>query len=134
VTAAKVRSAFGGESFEIVEMYLAHMAVAGMREEKGTERSMHCAISAEKIHATMYQEAERAADEGKDAELGPVQAGAVCGYMAEGEAPDKCPILGAAKRMFRTFAQAGGQCGETQDCQDRRREVHGLRRVHPGLP
>ncbi|MCX6349906.1 MAG: rubrerythrin family protein, partial [Candidatus Aureabacteria bacterium] len=67
-------------------------------------RSIHYAISAEKIHAAMYQEAKQAVDGGKDLELGPVQICGVCGYTAEGEAPEKCPVCGAVRAKFRAFA------------------------------
>lgn len=103
-TAENLQGAIDGETFEINEMYPAYMAVAKLQEEKGAERSMYYAISAEKIHAAMYQEAKQAVDAGKDVELGPVQVCEVCGYTAEGEAPDKCPICGAAKDRFKTFA------------------------------
>jgi rubrerythrin len=103
-TSENLQGAIDGETFEVNEMYPAYMAVAKMQEEKGAERSMHYAISAEKIHAAMYQEAKQAVDAGKDVDLGPVRVCAVCGYTAEGEAPDKCPICGVARDRFKTFA------------------------------
>ena len=64
---------------------------------------MHSALEAEKIHASMYETAQQSAVAKKDISLGTVQICTVCGYTAEGDAPDKCPICGAAKEKFRSF-------------------------------
>ena len=47
---------------------------------------------------------KKAVDAGHDMTLGPVQICAVCGYTAEGDAPDKCPVCAVAKDQFKTFA------------------------------
>ncbi len=70
MTAANLRSAYGGES-------MAHMRYK---------------IWAEKIHAKMYAAAKECVGAGKDIELGPVQICKVCGHTVEGDAPDECPI------------------------------------------
>ena len=85
-------------------MYAAYKQTAQFQGEKGAERSFHYAVSAEKIHAAMYTEAKEAVDGQKDCELGPVQICTNCGYTAEGDAPDKCPICGVASDRFKTFA------------------------------
>ena len=103
-TSENLEGAINGELFEINEMYPAFRAVAELQGEKGAIRSIHYAISAEKIHAAMYQEAKQAVDGGKDLDLGPVQVCGVCGYTAEGEAPEKCPVCGAVRAKFRAFA------------------------------
>jgi len=95
--------AIGGENFEVNEMYPAYMAVAKLQDEKGAVLSMHSALEAEKIHASMYETAQQSAVAKKDISLGTVQICTVCGYTAEGDAPDKCPICGAAKEKFRSF-------------------------------
>lgn len=103
-TSENLQGAINGETFEINEMYPAYRAVAEMQEEKGAQRSIHYAISAEKIHAAMYQKAKQSVDAGKDIELGPVRICSVCGYTAEGEIPEKCPVCGATRDKFRTFS------------------------------
>ena len=45
----------GGENFEVDEMYPAYMAVAKVQEEKQAMVSIHYALEAEKIHASMYE-------------------------------------------------------------------------------
>ena len=103
-TSENLAGAIEGETFEINEMYPAYMAVAEAQGEKGAQKSMHYAISAEKIHAEMYTKAKRSVDASEDIELGPVQICDVCGYTVEGEAPDYCPICGAKREKFRVFA------------------------------
>ncbi len=103
-TSENLDGAIEGETFEINEMYPTYKQTAQFQGEKGAERSFHYALSAEKIHAAMYQQAKQAVDGGKDLQLGPVQVCGVCGYTTEGDVPDKCPICGAGKDRFKTFA------------------------------
>jgi rubrerythrin len=103
-TSENLQGAINGELFEINEMYPVYLEAAEFQGEKGAGRSFHYALSAEKIHAAMYQEAKQAVDGGKDLDLGPVQICDVCGYTTEGDVPDKCPICGATHERFRTFA------------------------------
>jgi len=98
-----LQTAIDGENFEVEEMYPAYDAVAKLQEEKGAIRSVHYAIEAEKIHAAMYTEVRQAVKEGKDADLGDVYICPVCGYTAEGEAPNTCPICGVSKAKFVKF-------------------------------
>lgn len=103
-TSENLQGAIGGETFEVEEMYAAYLETARFQQEKGAQRSFHYALSAEKIHAEMFQQAKQAVDAGKDAELGPVQVCGVCGYTHEGDIPDRCPVCGAPRDRFKTFA------------------------------
>ena len=85
--------AIAGEIYEVEEMYPAYNAVAKLQGEK----------EAEKIHVQMYKKAKEAAEDGKDVALGTIQICSVCGYTAEGEAPEKCPICGASREKFKAF-------------------------------
>jgi rubrerythrin len=102
-TADNLGVAIGGENFEVDEMYPAYMAVAKLQDEKGAVLSMHYALEAEKIHASMYETARQSAVAQNDIALGTVQICSVCGYTVEGDAPDKCPICAATKDKFRSF-------------------------------
>ena len=84
-------------------MYPAYHAVAELQEEKGAVRSTHYALEAEKIHAEMYTDAKKTVMEKKDIEIGTIQICDVCGYTAEGEAPDKCPVCSAPASKFLAF-------------------------------
>ncbi len=102
-TSDNLQGAINGENFEINEMYPAYLAVAELQGEKGAIRSMNFAISAEKIHSAMYQEAKQSVDAGRDKELGPIRICGVCGYTAEGEIPQRCPVCGAGRDKFDSF-------------------------------
>ena len=102
-SAANLQEAINGETFEVEEMYPAYDAVAKLQGENGATRSIHYAIEAEKIHADMYKSAKAEADAGKDVAIGKVYICPVCGYTAEGEAPDKCPVCGAPGEKFVEF-------------------------------
>ena len=41
---------------------------------------------------------------GKDLPAAPIWVCSVCGHTAVGEAPDKCPVCGAAKQKFAAIA------------------------------
>jgi len=92
-----------GETFEVEEMYPAYKEVAKLQGEKGTQRSTDWALQAEKIHAAMYQKAKQAVEDGKDVDSKKIFICEMCGYTVEGQAPDRCPICGAAKDKFTIF-------------------------------
>lgn len=103
-TSQALAGAIEGETFEINEMYPAYLAVAEMQKEDAAIRSMHFAISAEKIHAAMFTEAKAAVDEGRDYDVDTIQICTVCGHtMVAGEAPDNCPICKAKKEKYIAF-------------------------------
>ncbi len=102
-TAQNLKVAFGGENFEVTEMYPAYSAVATLQEEKGALRSMQNALEAEKVHAKLYSTAQQAVEIKKDVELKDVSICEVCGYTMEGDAPERCPVCGAVHTRFRKF-------------------------------
>ncbi len=102
-TADNLAAAIAGETYEFEEMYPAFDAVANLQEEKAASRSVQRAMDAEKVHAALYTRARQALDAGRDTEMGPVVVCGACGYTAEGDAPDKCPLCGAPKERFSRF-------------------------------
>lgn len=102
-TAQNLKAAFGGESFEIAEMYPAYNAVAQLQEEKAALTSMQRALEAEKVHARIYSQAEQAVEMKKDLELPSVFVCETCGFTMEGDAPERCPICGAIHTRFAKF-------------------------------
>ncbi len=102
-TAQNLKTAFGGETFEITEMYPAYAEVAKLQEEKGALTSMTRAWEAEKVHAKLYSQAEKSVETKKDMELKQVFVCQVCGYTMEGDMPDRCPICGAVHTRFEKF-------------------------------
>ncbi len=103
VTAKNLESALGGENFEIAEMYPAYIAVAKEQAEGGAVVSMERALEAERMHAQLYTRAKQSAEAKQDVQVGALFVCDVCGYTAEGSAPDKCPLCGAPANRFRQF-------------------------------
>jgi len=91
-TSANLEAAFGGENFEVEEMYPAYKVVAELQEEKGAQRSIRYALEAEKIHEDMYREAKKLVDAGKDIDVTKVSICPVCGHTVYGDPTDRCPI------------------------------------------
>jgi len=102
-TAENLTAAIEGEDFEVEEMYPAYLAVAELQEERGAIRSFNYAVAAEKIHASLYRIAREKAEAGEDIQLGAVSICSICGHTVEGEAPDRCPICGAKKELYKAF-------------------------------
>ena len=102
-TAENLATAFGGETYEVEEMYAAYIAVAKAQEEAKALRSFERAREAEQVHAALYSRAQKAAETGRDTEMGTVSVCPVCGYTHEGDAPDVCPLCGTKKEKFVTF-------------------------------
>ncbi len=102
-TAENLKGAFGGESFEIAEMYPAYLAVANVQDEKAATVSMTRALEAEKVHAKLYSAAQQAVEMKKDTALGKVFVCPVCGFTMEGDAPERCPVCGAQRDRFKEF-------------------------------
>jgi len=96
-------TAIGGETFEVEEMYPVYHNDAQFQNEMGAATSTLHALEAEKVHARMYREAREAAVKGQDLKLGPVHICPVCGFTGEGEPPERCPVCGAAAKVFRKF-------------------------------
>ena len=102
-TRENLQTAYEGENFEIEEMYPAYKAVAELQNEKGALRSINFALSAEKIHRTLYNETKEKVEKREDVKLEKIYICPVCGYTVVGEAPDKCPVCGTSKSKFEEF-------------------------------
>jgi len=93
--------AVSGELYEFTEMYPEFIAQAKADGDSDAEVSFGWANKVEKIHHTLYQKALKSLDEGqrlKDEAYFVCQG---CGYTVGGEAPEKCPICGAPRSMFK---------------------------------
>ncbi len=101
-TSKNLELAIEGEDFEIKQMYPAYLAVAEMQAEKDAIRSMKWAWEVEKQHFSLYTDAKKAVDSGKDMTLGDLYVCECCGATQD-SAPDKCPICGAKKELFKKF-------------------------------
>jgi rubrerythrin len=97
-TKENLKEAIGGETYEFESMY-PHMIKEA--EEEGKKRaliSFNFANAVEKIHADLYKKALEAIGKNPEVDYHVCQ---VCGNTVEGDPPDKCPICGALKKMFK---------------------------------
>lgn len=97
-TPANLEAAIGGETHEFTEMYPEFIAEAEKEGNKDAVASFKFANAVEKIHAGLYQKALDDLGSNEEVEYYVCQ---YCGNTVEGEAPDKCPICGAPKKMFK---------------------------------
>ena len=95
-TPDNLQEAIGGETYEFTKMYPEMIKNAQAAGDKATERGLHLANEAEKVHAEFFKKA--AANPGKAAPK--VFVCKVCGHVAEGEAPDTCPICGSKHAAY----------------------------------
>jgi rubrerythrin len=80
-------------------MYPEMIEAAKAEAQKVAERSFSYANSVEKIHAELYQKLLDGL--GKSKENYPYYVCPVCGYTAEKQAPETCPVCGTKGGMFK---------------------------------
>jgi len=97
-TKENLEEALNGEVYEFQKMYPEMIASANGEGDKGAETSFHYANEVEKIHADLYRKAAGALGRNTPTDYHVCQR---CGNTVEGEPPEKCPICGAAKSMFK---------------------------------
>lgn len=97
-TKENLLDAINGESYEFQKMYPRMIEDAKEEGKKGAERSFSYANEVEKVHAQLYTKALENLGNNPEIDYYVCQ---VCGYTAEGEAPDQCPVCKSKKQMFR---------------------------------
>ncbi|MHB8139395.1 MAG: rubrerythrin family protein [Smithellaceae bacterium] len=98
-TKENLSEAVAGETHEFKSMYPAMIESAKAEGHKEAERSFNFANEVEKIHARLYQQMLDSLDTAKDSYSYYVCP--VCGFTAEKEAPETCPVCGAKGKMFK---------------------------------
>jgi len=93
--------AIGGENHEFTEMYPAFIKQAETEGEKKARDSFNLANKVEQIHHGLFQAALNTLEKGQSMVEKPFYVCQYCGNTVEGEAPEKCPVCGAPKRMFK---------------------------------
>jgi len=94
-------AAIGGENHEFTEMYPAFIKQAEVEGEDKARDSFDLANKVEQIHHGLYESALMMLGEGQVMDDKPFYVCQYCGNTIEGEAPEKCPVCGAPKRMFK---------------------------------
>jgi rubrerythrin len=102
-TADNLAAAFGGESFEVDEMYPAYHEIAKLQGNHQAVRSINYALKSEVDHKGQYTTAREAVLAGNDVPETQVNVCLICGHTVVGDAPDKCPYCAASKEYYRTF-------------------------------
>jgi rubrerythrin len=100
-TAENLKAAIGGEHYEFTSMYPEFMEKANAESNKDAANTFDLANKVEKIHHTLYSDALAKLEKGEDMENRPIYVCQYCGNTVVGEAPDKCPICGVPKKMFK---------------------------------
>lgn len=100
-TSDNLKEAVSGETHEFSNMYPGMIKDAQDEGNKAAERSFTYANEVEKIHAGLYEKALANMDNMTETDY---YVCPVCGYTCEDEAPDKCPVCGAAKIVFKEVA------------------------------
>ncbi len=98
-TRENLEEAMAGETHEFRSMYPGMIESARAEGNKEAERSFHFANEVEKVHAALYQKLLKSL--GESGETYPYYVCPVCGYTAEREAPETCPVCGAKGKLFR---------------------------------
>lgn len=99
-TLENLQAALNGEIYEFTEMYPEFIKIATQEGINNAVVSFNYANQVEKIHGNLYKKALESIKDGKDIETKDFFVCQVCGYTAEGEAPDVCPVCGASKERF----------------------------------
>lgn len=100
-TEENLKAAVEGETYEDTKMYPAFIKEAEKENNQTAVISFGGANATEKIHAQYYKKALEAVEKGSDLQPEDYFVCQVCGYTAEGEAPDNCPICNAPKEKFK---------------------------------
>lgn len=99
-TEDNLKEAIAGENMEHVKIYPEFIEQANREQEPRAERTFDWARRVEMIHESLYKSALDALQAGGKPQVGDYFVCQVCGFTAEGEAPDRCPVCGAAKTSF----------------------------------
>ena len=97
-TKENLDAAIDGETYEFQSMYPDMIRDAEAEGNKAALRSFNFANEVEKIHAALYKKAFEQLGKNPEVDYYVCQ---VCGNTVEGEPPDKCPICGSLKKMFK---------------------------------
>ncbi|NTW67865.1 MAG: rubrerythrin family protein, partial [Nitrospirae bacterium] len=91
-TKENLMDAINGESYEFQNMYPQMILDAKAEGKDAALRSFNYANEVEKVHAALYQKVLDGLGRNVDTDY---YVCSVCGYTAEGSAPDVCPVCGS---------------------------------------
>ena len=100
-TKENLEAAISGEHYEFTEMYPGFIEKAKAEGAEDAEISFNWANKVEKVHYDLYQRVLNWVNGGKALNDEPYFVCQRCGYTVGGEAPEKCPICGAPRKIFK---------------------------------
>jgi rubrerythrin len=100
-TADNLKAAIGGEHDEFTKMYPDFMKQADAEGDRKANNTFYLANQVEQIHHSLYQAALATLEKSQAMPEKPIYVCQYCGNTVEGEPPDKCPICGMPKKMFK---------------------------------
>jgi len=100
-TGDNLKESIGGESYEFTEMYPGFIEQAKVENNQKAEITFNYANKVEKVHHSLYRKALELLEAGQEAKDEPYYVCPVCGYTVAGEAPEKCPVCGTPRKMFK---------------------------------
>ncbi|HEY4695639.1 MAG TPA: rubrerythrin family protein [Candidatus Hydromicrobium sp.] len=97
-TEENLKAAINGETYEFSNMYPKMIEEAKNENSEEAKISFTYANKVEQVHAGLYKKYLGSMGNNPDT---PIFVCQVCGNTVEGAAPDKCPICGNPKEMFK---------------------------------
>ena len=102
-TKENLQAAIDGENHEFTEMYPEFIEQAETDGNKEAKDSFELANNVEEIHHGLFSDFLEKLDKGDTSEEKPIYVCQYCGNTVEGEAPEKCPVCGVSKKMFKSI-------------------------------
>jgi len=100
-TRENLMAAKDGENYEFEEMYPGFIKQAEAEGADKARDSFTLANKVERIHHRLFETVLGKLEKGETVAEQPIYVCQVCGNTVEGEAPEKCPICGAPRKMFK---------------------------------
>ena len=100
-TKENLQSAISGENHEFTEMYPGFIKQAEKDGNKDAKNSFELANKVEEIHHGLFSDFLKKLDKSETFKEKPIYVCQYCGNTVEGEAPEKCPVCGVSKKMFK---------------------------------
>ncbi len=94
-------AAIGGEHYEFTQMYPGFIEQAQAEGDAKAKGSFDLANRVERIHHGLFEAALAGLEKGGDGVDTPIYVCQYCGNTVEGAAPEKCPICGAPRSLFK---------------------------------
>jgi len=100
-TAENLKAAVKGENHEFTEMYPGFIDQAEVDGDKKARESFDLANEVEEIHHGLFNDFLEQLEKDELIEEKPIYVCQYCGNTMEGEPPDKCPVCGMGKKIFK---------------------------------